>query len=135
MGSPQVSDGLTKEQISLEATIMALREELMKYFKGSCIGRVANTDTITRLPISQYRQRPRHAYQRRQQDEAEECLLFLGGAPILTIRKHPNTLTFHDSVLGRSKQFQQIRSELQDFMSKYLKSVKQEYHDGPVFYA
>lgn len=134
MGSPQATDRLSDEQIALEATVMALREEIMSFFKGSCITRVAQTEAIRTVELSEYQSRPRYAYQRQRLATQKPTMLFLGDAPILTVSKQPDTIVFHTTVLGRSPQFRAVHAELEEFVERYLRGIKKEVNSGPVFY-
>lgn len=111
----------TNEQLALETTIMACREVIMAYFKGTTVDSVVKTYTnVSRSMISEPSS---YNYQRRQQQQINKQALLIGGTPILYLLKHPREIHFKIGVLNRSKEFQEIHRELEKFLKRYLRAV------------
>lgn len=115
---------------TIDATIMALREELMQYFKGTCIHRLTTADNISwrqaRLQGGNL-----HRYQRDQYESKNEKILFLGGVPILTVKHTPDIVIFHKT-LERSEQLRAIKVGLEEFFNNFLRGVHREISDAVV---
>lgn len=124
---------LDPDQISLEATVMALREELMSYFKGSCVSRVTAKRNVQRVSLGDFRPRV-YRYQRELLAKQEPCILLLGGAPLCSLQHAPEVITFHARVFNRSPQLRQVRRELEKFLNSYLGGVKKEENHANVIF-
>lgn len=119
---------VTKEsQLDIEHMTMAVREEIMQYFKGTCVSKVTENQNIEMLPISLPSQ-PAYHYQRQAAARKSGMLLFIGKAPILQLEKSPPIITFQTGVLGRSKQLRELHKQLEIFMKKYLPAVQRSHN-------
>lgn len=110
-----------KQPDPIESTIMAIRENLMDYFKGTCVNYVTHSSNVY---MSGERTRARHNYERELYQQQSPCVLYIHDTPILSVRKTPDTLILHEVVLGRSKQLQAVREAVEAFMAKYLQGVR-----------
>lgn len=109
------------EEIDLQTTVMGVREELMKYFKGSCGQSVARASNVQLRNLDL--PRARYQYQRLEQERQRSVALYISDTPVLKLQKHPNTITLIDDVLTRSPQMLYLKTELEDFLQKYLGGV------------
>lgn len=106
---------------NLEMTIMALREALMRYFKGNCL------ENFTRggVRLREIAVQPAaHRYQRDQQAARKFTYLCLGDVRLALLSEQPSNITLSKSILYRSPQLIEVRKELLKFMQKYLRGVK-----------
>lgn len=105
-------------------TVMALREKLMEYFKGGCVESVVYCDKIAVLNLENYQPRGDYQYQRRALIAKKPRLVMLSKVPLFSMAKVPDTVTFHEQVLNRSVELQQVYAGLGEFMQKYLPGVQ-----------
>lgn len=124
--------GLDKADIALQTTLMTIREELMVYFKGSCVERLTQNQNIQVRPL---RQDGNYYYERRQADNKNTHRLALAGIPILTIQMSPDMVVFHTGVFQRSKQFRALEKQLRKFFYDFLPSVTVEANDKEIYHA
>lgn len=117
--------------IEVQTTVMAIREELMNYFKGTCVERVTTDRNIRTVGLGATRG---YYYLRRQTENESPRLLLIGDVPIATLRLSPDRVTFHRGSLSRSKQLREVYALLEEFMHDYLAGVGKEYNDANVFY-
>lgn len=104
----------------IKATVMALREHLMMYYKGTCIDRfVGNTNVIMRSES----QRAPYQYMREINRGRDMHHLDIGVYRLLTLEKQPDTLTLHNTQLHNSPQFRAVREGILDFMGRYLRGI------------
>lgn len=123
---------LKSVDIGLESTIMAIREELMNYFKGSCVERFTTNRNVKLNGLSNY---VRFDYQRRECDRMQQVkILSVGSLPLMRVSKSPFKVTFHTAVLNRSPQLRAVRQGVEDFLDEFLPSVEKEEHDAHVIY-
>lgn len=104
-------------------TVIAIREQLMEYFKGTCIERFTTNGSV-RLRGDGSPQR--YAYQRREFELALPSILWISDVPILSLNRNPESILFH-STLDRSPQFRAIKGEVNKFMHNYLAGVQVSY--------
>jgi hypothetical protein len=135
MATTAITKGLTREEVGLQTTIMAIREEIMSYFKGGCVQRLTNSDNINlrQLDTSPSNRRS-YNYERRRAELQQPVMLELAGIPIITMQKNPDVITFHKTVLERSPQFRRIYKEVDEAIGKYLRAVRKEHNDANVLY-
>ena len=109
----------------IEATVMAIRESLLEYFKGSCVKRLmtSNIDVIRESTSGHYR------FQELENEQQRRSTLYIGdepSVPIMSLRQSPDTLTLHLVSLDRSKELKAVREGVERFMARHLKGVKIE---------
>jgi hypothetical protein len=122
-----ISSGITN-------TLMAIREELMCYFKGDCVEKmVARTNVEVQEVVISMRGRPN--YERVALRNEKRSILFIGGTPIAILRQAPDRLELQTDVLRRSPQFKEVEKQLKDFMAMFLPGVIVEEHQGGISYA
>lgn len=122
----------SEELLAIETTVMGIREELMQYFKGTCIDRVTTSRNIRRVPVG--RARGGYYYQRRQADNEKAEVLLIDNVPIATLRMAPERIVFHRATLGRSKQLRKVHDMLEEFMKDFLAGVTKEYNDAHILF-
>jgi hypothetical protein len=107
------------------ATTMALRERTMEYFKGTCIARLTNASNIRleEVPLPPGRL---HQYIREQHQREDARLVKLGSVHIMTLKRAPDTITFHMERLNRSKELRAVHLELEKFVSSFLMGVQKD---------
>lgn len=104
-------------QEHITTTTMAIRESLMRYFKGDCVETLIAQTNIRRKQMARYTQ-PNAAQ--------EKSLILAGDTPLLTVHRLPDTVIFHQAVLGRSPQLREVRRGLEVFLGKYLPDVERK---------
>ena len=110
-------------------TTMAIREEVMKYYKGTCVERFVRQSNLSVYAYESLRlPGRRHRYERHEAALKDEKLLYLDGNPFLTLSRKPNTITFHNAVAERSPEFRGVKKNLLKFLRKYLSGVKVQQH-------
>lgn len=117
----------------LEATVMALRETLMEYFKGTCVEKMTRNSNVNLYPISE-RQRGLSRAERWRLSFKRPRILLLADVPLATVGQEPDTITIHTAVMGRSPQLKKVRKELEKFLKTYLPGVEIKEMEGSVFY-
>lgn len=119
---------------SVVPTVMALREELMAYYKGDCVQKLVHDGNIQRISLYNLHRRE-YQYQRREEANQDEQIVLVGKLPVFTMHRIPDTLVLHDLVLKRSPQFREIGKALEKFMATYLQGVVVEHNKEVVTYA
>lgn len=117
--------------LQLESTVMAIREHLMDYFKGTCIHRFVEKHNITMMNVSSPA-REEYQYIRRQAEAEAARVMYLDSAPILTVKLNPDRIIFNTKVLNRSPELRDVHKEIEAFMQEFLPGVGREVNDGPV---
>jgi hypothetical protein len=116
-------------KLEIETTVMAIREVLMTYFKGSCVEFVTNSGDIY---LSE-KVMPRNYNYQRDIARLLDCRrLYIKGLPIMEVHKNENTVIYYDSILKRSPELRRIRKLLTKFIRAYLVSVKLEVKYGTI---
>lgn len=113
----------------VETTIMAIREQLMEYFKGTCIERFTTESNIT-LRGSNYI--GRHNYEREDYERRRPCEVLIADVPIMTLKKSADEIVFYDKILGRSPQFRKVKKELELFLKRYLQAIEVKHEEGEI---
>lgn len=114
-------------------TVVAIREKLMEYFKGSCVKSVTKDSNVRLMELNigarglSRAERWRLGYKR-------PMLLFIDNVPLATLGQEPDIITFHSSVMGRSKQLKDVHTHLKEFLTTYLPGVTVDEREGSVFY-
>jgi hypothetical protein len=114
-------------QLDLEINVMAIREMLMEYFKGTCVRRVTDNHNVT---LQSIQKSSNYYFERRENEIKNPVLLYVSNVPILTLSKEPETLTLHLGTLERSKELREVRIELEKFMHDYLRGVRIEVNNA-----
>jgi hypothetical protein len=120
---------ISKDQIALESTVMAIREHLMEYFKGTCVERMTTNTNVAMQGIEGNAQ---YQYERIIHNNQNPKLLKIGQVPIAKVHKASDTIVIFTSVLDRSRQLRQVRRMLEEFMDDYLAGVIKEYSDANI---
>lgn len=104
-------------QDGVEATVMAIRENLMDYFKG-------NTErfSVSNLSLERVRSSYNHHFERDHAEMINECVLKLDSIPILNVKHEPETLTFY-ATIDRSRSFRAVKEGVERFMQKFLPGI------------
>jgi hypothetical protein len=123
----------TEQADGVTVTVMALRELLMQYFKGSCVQEMT-TNSNARLYELGQNQRGLSRAERWRLSLKRPSILLLDNVPILSVGQEPDTVTMHVTVLNRSPQLKQVRKSLEKFLATYLPGVNVEESKGSVFY-
>lgn len=115
----------TSENELVEAGIqlitMGIREEMMTYFKGTCVDRLAGNSNVFLQP---HTQGGRYFFQRREQEIEYPCIIRYGNIRFGMVRRQPDTAAFYPGVMTRSPEFMRIYEGVQDFFHKYLQGVQ-----------
>jgi hypothetical protein len=103
----------------VQNAIMAVREEVMCYFKGTCVERFADTTglSLRELPISDNGNR---YHNRRVAQARQGHVLMFNEKPLLSMEHNPDELTFHTSMNPDRKA---IKKAVEAFAHKYLPGV------------
>lgn len=104
----------------IEATIFAIREKLMEYFKGDCVQPV----TTGNIQLRQVNPPVNHNYERREREMTALAHIDMGGQNLLLLRSHPNEVNFFDITLDRSKVMKRVRSGIELCLERYLPNVE-----------
>ncbi len=119
--------------IGIEVTVVALREKIMGYFKGTCVESFVDSSYITMFDTSQA---TRGYYaDRREALNQRKTIVLLSGVPLFTLQHYPEKVTFHTLVLRRSPELSQVEKELKKFFKEYLAGVEIEDNKRGVNYA
>lgn len=120
--------------LGIQTTVMAIRERLMEYFKGTCVERFTS-DSNVQLVNANRGQRAEFQYLRQEVDKQRPTIVTLGGLPIMTVQLYPERVVFHDKLLDRSPELKKVRGGVEDFLKKYLNGVEVSHSKKGVFYA
>lgn len=119
-----------QEQLNIETTVMAIREEVMRYFKGGCVQRlIVNTNVKLK---SHHSHNTTYQYQRQSIEDKRPMLLLIGNTPILSLEQAPDKIIFHKGVMSRSKQLQEVMKQLEKFTKDFLSGVERDYSDASI---
>lgn len=108
----------------VDIAIMAVREELMEYFKGDCVERFTERGAV-RIRGKQYYDPIRaYWYERRERELASAGTLEINGTKIAEVSKEPAQLLFVTQTMKRSPQLRSLRKNIEKFMRDYLPVVE-----------
>lgn len=124
----------TEVRDGIQTTVMAVRETLMEYFKGTCVEKFTQDSNVTTTSVSP-QQQGQFQYLRERESRQNPMMLWVGKVPILSLQKFPERVEFYARPLTRSPQLSQLYDELQVFMGKYLVSVEVSHNKKGIFYA
>lgn len=117
--------------VDLDASVMAIRELLMEYYKGACIQRLMENNNIHLRNVSF---QARFNYERREHRNKKPQQIVIGNVPIAQLEHEPDSIVFYSKVLNRSPQMRYVYKELKKFMSTYLPAVKTSYSRKDTFF-
>lgn len=124
MGTTKTDNGLSAaDTIGIETTMMAIREYVMGYYKGTCIEKVTGDNNIS-LRSPYMLEREPHAYQRQITKQKDIQYLQIADVLIATLQRMPLILTLHNTALHRSPELREIRLATLKFMHRYLRGVR-----------
>lgn len=125
----------TTDQVTngIAFTTMAIREELMQYFKGDCVQRLTYASNVRVMGI-EVSMKGLPNYERVAIKNARRALLRVGDAPILELSYNPAVVVFNTGVLRRSPQLKDIEAALRKFFAEYLPGVEVKDNNGAVLY-
>lgn len=113
-----------------ELAIMAIREELMEYFKGDCVERFVEPG-IVRIRAKNYMDETRpYWYVRREREVACVGFLELNGVVLAELSKSPPQLLFVAKTMSRSPELRRLRKEIEKFLYNYLPAVEKGEKNG-----
>lgn len=121
---------ITDYNRAMDATVMAIREELMMYYKGNCVDKFVYGNVG--LESLENTVRGEHRYLRRENEIHQPTMLTLGRNPIMKLHKMPNELVFNELILQRSPEFTEVYARIEKFMHKYLRGVRIKANKEPV---
>lgn len=125
---------MEKVDLGIQTTVMAIRERLMEYFKGTCVERFTE-DANIRLVEANGGQRAEFQYLREREANQRPTIILLSNVPIITVQRYPERVVFNTKILNRSPQFKSVHAGVEDFMQKYLSGVEVGIDEREVFYA
>lgn len=131
MDAKPVRQEIDTKEFAMEKLVMGLREQLMEYYKGTCVRRFVYLSDIQLRDLAEYAH-TRYNYQRQTLENERPMMLLVKDVPLLTMKKAPARLVFHTATLSRSPQFKEIHKQLNQFMSKYLPAVRKEDSDATI---
>lgn len=106
---------------------MCLREQIMDYYKGSCVTRF-NSPYSHGIQIQsielQVSGRRSYQYERRLHNNRAPRRLYFQGSPLMELWKNPDEVTLFMHVLTRSPELSEVHQQLTTFFTKYMKGVK-----------
>lgn len=119
----------TDLNIGVEMVVIAIREQLMLFFKGSCVEQLAAVDN---LYISNVTNNPDSNlyYQRREIENRRERTIRLGNIHILTMHHNPDTIIFNATTMKRSAEFILLYQQLDKFLAEFLGGVTRKVKNG-----
>lgn len=106
----------------VDVTVMAIREQLMLYFKGTCINRFSEIAVSVERDMSD--EERQYQYQRRQNNLVAKSGLYFYGSMIMRLERHPNRVTFYTNVFTRSICMVEVQERVKQFLETYLGSVE-----------
>lgn len=116
--------------VNIESAIMAIREVLMEYFKGTSVLTVTTGGPYLD-PIG-YDDRG-FQYERHERERKHVCMLMLGKVPLLRVEKCQDAVTFNSHLLQRSPQLRAVQKGVEKFLKTYLVGVEIKYNEGGVY--
>lgn len=118
------------EKLGIEAVTMGVREQMMQYFKGTCVRELVSGVSVR----SSYVQSAGGYYASRRQRANEQVCKIMLQAPdreirLLTLKKAPERVILQDSILDRSPQMLLIKKGIQESLKTYLRGIKVEHSE------
>lgn len=106
----------------IKATVMGIREEVMKYFKGTCVERLVDHN-VHRIPLARMIGRLPYQYQRNDLANRDPQVLMIGDVPIATLERIPETITLHTQVMRLTPGLLRVDTEVRCFLDRFLSGV------------
>jgi hypothetical protein len=110
-------------ELGVMTHVMAVRECLMQYFKGTTVASLADNVDVWWDSIG-YDDEENHNYRRREHEMRSPMRLLMNGSPLLEVQHHPNIATLYPRILGRSDEYSQMSEHITKFFNRYLGSVE-----------
>lgn len=109
----------------IQCIVMAIREEMMTYFKGTCVSRLSQDCSVYTddVPMQTDRRRP-YYYERREYDRMSPRRLILSGVSLAEMRHNDDMVIFPIWTVNRSPEFKEIHRQIKAFFHKYLQGVQ-----------
>lgn len=123
------TSSMSDEEIAIETTLMAMREQIMEFFKGTCVKRVTKNSNVK---LTSCERNGGYLYNRIAEESANAKVLLLGDVPIMTMRLNPHVATIHTKPLQRSKQLRQIKELLEKFFDEYLPGIERRENNANI---
>jgi len=105
---------------------MAIREEMMEYFKGTCVNKLSPFCGVRTVGVS-FRGNEhgeRHYYLRREHEQEDPRRIVFADTVIGEVRHNDDRAVFYPGVMNRSPEFAGIYEQVRDFFGKYLQGVQ-----------
>lgn len=111
-----------KQKEDVEFTVMAIRERVMEYYKGTCVNRMDNPHNIgLRIEDSAP---ARYNYQRQAIRQQDGQKMYIGNVWVASLQKSPHMMVLRNNKLQRSPQLEAVKAGVMDFMGRYLRAVE-----------
>lgn len=112
-------------ELGLNGVGMAIREEAMSYFKGSCVNRFVFGVGVkaVRKPFESGENGERYQYMRRQHDIENPTYIRFNGETLGLMRHDEDRMTFYTHQWRRSEEMLHLYECVQEFFGKYLGGV------------
>lgn len=110
-------------ELGVMTHVMAVRECLMQYFKGTTVASLTDNVNVWWDSIG-YDDEENHNYRRREHEMHSPMRLLMDGHPLLEVQHHPNIATLYPRILGRSDEYSQMGEHITKFFNRYLGSVE-----------
>jgi hypothetical protein len=120
------ADTRTDEELvraGIQTAAVGIRENLMEYFKDSCVDRVSQHNDTYLRPANR---ETMYYFERRERDIAQENVLKIrhNDVTLARLRKEPDQITFYGKVITRTPEMTMLYAEVRTFIEKYLQGVK-----------
>ena len=115
------------KQLAIDNTIMAIREFLMEYFKGSCGDKLALPSSVT---VKKFPTSGNFYYERRESENSQGKVISIKNVPVMRVQLSPDTIVLFSKTLSRSKQMREVRDKLEMFLDKYLQGIEREHDEN-----
>lgn len=123
-----------KTQFAIESTAMAIRENLMDYFKGTCVQRFT-TCNVELVGVGLHIDHEGRAfnYEREQHSLRRPMHVLIGGEPVMQVSLYPSKVTFYTARTKPSSQLSKVVEKVSQFLDDYLPTVEKGEQDGPIY--
>ena len=113
---------MNTQQLDIQTTVMAVRECLMSYFKGTCIQELVEGHNVEIRSVSNPRQQ--YQYQRMRLEAEYPCTIYADTVAILDVNHLPDGIVFRKRGLAKSEKLTEVGEEIRRFVNKYLPAVE-----------
>lgn len=118
-----------KLEIEVQTTVMAVREELMSYFKGGCVQKLIKGANVHTMPT---RTNVGYDFQRRGVENARPSVIVANDIVIITMRYRPEKITFHQAGIDKNKLSREVGKRVEEFVKEYLGAIEVKFTDEPL---